>query len=152
MAGGGSPPPASLSEGHRDRITSLLSEMTLREKVGQLNLVNGHGGHIRDDLAGAVRAGEVGAVLNEVDVGTVNHLQHMAVHESRLGIPLLIGRDVIHGFRTIFPIPLGQAASWDPELVREGARIAALEAARAGVNWTRTRRFNTRRSCGSWSN
>ncbi len=110
--------------------------MTPREKAGQLNLVNGHGGRIGDDLARAVRAGEVGAVLNEVDADTVNQLQQLAVHESRLGIPLLMGRDVIHGFRTVFPIPLGQAASWNPARVREAAGIAAAEAARSGVNWT----------------
>jgi beta-glucosidase len=75
-------------------------------------------------------------VLNVVDVDVVNELQRIAVEESRLGIPLLVGRDVIHGFKTIMPIPLGQAAAWNPDLVREGARVAALEAATAGVNWT----------------
>lgn len=127
---------AQLTDAADRRIRALLSDMTLREKAGQLTLVNGHFGHVGDDLAGSIRAGEVGAILNEVDTGTVNHLQHLAVHESRLGVPLLIGRDVIHGFRTVFPIPLGQAATWNPERVREGARIAALEAARSGVNWT----------------
>ena len=124
------------SELASDRIRGLLEEMTLEEKAGQLTQVNGQGGRVGDDLARAVRAGRVGSVLNEVDVDTVNELQRLAVEESRLGIPLLVGRDVIHGFRTIFPIPLGQAASWNPELVRTSARIAALEAARAGVNWT----------------
>jgi len=118
------------------RIQALLDEMTVEEKVGQLTLVNGTGGWVDDDLAWAVRSGSAGAVLNEVSVDAVNELQHLAVEESRLGIPLLIGRDVIHGFQTIFPIPLGQAATWDPERVREGARTSALEAARAGVNWT----------------
>jgi beta-glucosidase len=69
-------------------------------------------------------------------VRTVNELQRIAVRESRLGIPLLFGRDVIHGFRTVLPIPLGQAATWNPDVVRQGARMAALEAASAGVNWT----------------
>ena len=81
-------------------------------------------------------AGQVGSVLNEVDLNTVNELQRLAVEESRLGIPLLLGRDVIHGFKTILPIPLGQAASWDANVVSEGARISAVEAATAGVNWT----------------
>jgi beta-glucosidase len=119
-----------------DRVRLLLGGMSLEEKVGQLHLVNGRGGHVDDELAAAVRGGRVGAVLNEVDVDTVNELQRLAVEESRLGIPLLVGRDVIHGFRTVFPIPLGQAATWDPDLVSAAARVAALEAARAGVNWT----------------
>ena len=83
-----------------------------------------------------LRAGSIGSVINIVDVDAVNELQRIAVEESRLGIPLLVGRDVIHGFKTVFPIPLGQAATWNPELAREGARIAALEAATSGVNWT----------------
>lgn len=88
------------------------------------------------NLQQALREGRIGSVINEVNVEIVNELQRIAVEESRLGIPLLLGRDVIHGFKTIFPIPLGQAASWNPELVKQGARIAALEAASAGVNWT----------------
>jgi len=127
---------SKLPDSVEDRIRELLAEMDLRQKAGQLTLVNGGGGHVPDELAGSIRAGEVGAVLNEVNPDAVNHLQHLAVHESPHGIPLLIGRDVIHGFRTVFPIPVGQAASWNRDLVREGARIAALEAARAGVNWT----------------
>lgn len=115
-----------------DRIGSLLQQMTLEEKIGQMSQVNGGGW----DLHQAIRAGRVGSVLNEVNVEEVNELQRLAVQESRLGIPLLMGRDVIHGFKTIFPIPLGQAASWDPEVVEQGAAIAAAEAASAGVNWT----------------
>ncbi|MCP4302306.1 MAG: glycosyl hydrolase, partial [Gammaproteobacteria bacterium] len=84
----------------------------------------------------AIGAGRVGSVLNQVDVDTVNELQRIAVQESRLGIPLLVGRDVIHGFKTVMPIPLGQAATWNPDIVREGARVAAREAATAGINWT----------------
>src|SRR6056297_3065846 len=118
------------------RVAALLAEMTLDEKIGQMSQVNGGESYIHDYLAEALRAGRVGSVLNEVDVETVNELQHIAVEESRLGIPLLVGRDVIHGFRTIFPIPLGQAASWNPDLVRNGARAAAVEAAASGVNWT----------------
>ena len=75
-------------------------------------------------------------MLDVVDVATVNELQRIAAHDSRLGIPLLVGRDVIHGFKTVLPIPLGQAAAWNPELVQQGARMAALEAAASGVNWT----------------
>ena len=102
-------------------VQALVARMTPAEKVGQLNLVNGHGGHVTDELAAHIREGRVGAVLNEVDPDTVNALQRVAVEESRLGIPLLVGRDVIHGFRTVFPIPLAQACSWDPETVRRGA-------------------------------
>ena len=85
-----------------------------------------------------IRSGPAGsaAILNQVDPERVNELQHAAVEGSRLGIPLLVGRDVIHGFETIFPIPIGQAATWNMELVREGARISAIEAAATGVNWT----------------
>lgn len=110
--------------------------MTLEEKVGQLSLVQAAGGHVAEAQRHAIQQGRVGSLLNEVDVATANELQRIAVEESRLGIPLLIGRDVIHGFKTIFPIPLGQAASWSPELVSRAARVAALEAAAAGVNWT----------------
>lgn len=115
-----------------EKVNQLLAQMTLEEKIGQMSQVNGGGW----DLHQAVRAGQIGSVLNEVNVEEVNELQRLAVQESRLGIPLLMGRDVIHGFKTIFPIPLGQAASWDPQIVEEGAAIAAAEAASAGVNWT----------------
>jgi beta-glucosidase len=118
------------------RVAVLLGRMTLTEKIGQMVQV-----HAGDDFAAAplregIRAGRIGAVLNVVEPDVVSALQRVAVEESRLGIPLLVGRDVIHGFRTVLPIPLGQAATFNPDLVREGARIAALEAAAAGVNWT----------------
>ncbi len=118
------------------RIDELLRQMTLEEKIGQLALVPAAGGQVPDQLRQALREGRVGSILNEVQVDAVNKLQRIAVEESRLGIPLLIGRDVIHGFTTVFPIPLGQAASWNPDLIARGARIAALEAAASGVNWT----------------
>jgi beta-glucosidase len=114
------------------RARDLLAQMTLTEKIGQMSQVNG-GGH---DLHQAIREGRVGSVLNEVNVEEVNELQRIAMLESRLGVPLLIGRDVIHGFKTIFPIPLGQAASWDPSVIEQGAAVAAAEAAASGVNWT----------------
>ena len=116
-------------------VEGLVARMTLEEKVGQLNQVSGPGG-VPADLAAAVARGDVGSILNEVDVAVVNELQRIALEESRLGIPLLFGRDVIHGFATIFPIPLGQAASFDPELVRECAEVAAREAAASGIRWT----------------
>jgi beta-glucosidase len=115
-----------------EKALSLLAQMTLEEKIGQMSQVNGGGWELHQQ----VRNGQIGSVLNEVNVEEVNELQRLAVQESRLGIPLLIGRDVIHGFKTIFPIPLGQAASWDPAIVEQGAAIAAAEAASTGVNWT----------------
>jgi beta-glucosidase len=118
------------------RVEALLGRMTLAEKIGQLNQLYGGDGVAAMALRDGIRAGSVGAVLNVVEPAVVNELQRVAVEESRLGVPLLFGRDVIHGFRTVLPIPLGQAATFNPDLVREGARIAALEAAAAGVNWT----------------
>jgi beta-glucosidase len=105
--------------------------MSLAEKIGQLCQVQPNG----RDLDERIRAGEVGSVINAVG-DDAYHFQWTAVEHSRLRIPLLIGRDVIHGFNTIFPIPLGQAAGFDPNKVQEAAEVAALEAAIAGVNWT----------------
>jgi beta-glucosidase len=110
--------------------------MTLAEKIGQMCQFDASNGYAPDYLAEGLRAGRVGSVLNVADVNTVNALQRVAVEESRLGIPLLVGRDVIHGFRTIMPIPLGQAATWNPELVKQAAQVAALEASTTGINWT----------------
>jgi beta-glucosidase len=118
------------------RVAELLGRMTLAEKIGQMNQLNASDDVADGPLREHIRAGRVGAVLNLVDPDGVNALQRVAVQQSRLGIPLLVGRDVIHGFRSVLPIPLGQAATFNPDIVREGARIAALEAAAAGVNWT----------------
>lgn len=128
--------PAHVTEDVEQRVDALLLRMTLEEKVGQMSLANAGESYIHDDLAEALRAGRVGGVLNEVDPRIVNELQRLAVEESRLAIPLLVGRDVIHGFRTVMPIPLGQAATWNPDLVTRSARVAAREAASRGVNWT----------------
>ena len=116
------------------RIDQLLARMTLSEKIGQMNQVS-VGGDI-SHYAEALRKGQIGSILNEVDPAKLNEYQRICVEESRLGIPLLVGRDVIHGFHTIFPIPLGLAATFDPALVEEGARIASLEATAQGVRWT----------------
>lgn len=113
------------------RVDELLSKMTLEEKIGQMNQVSG-GYQFIDHIA----AGNVGSILNIVDPVEINAVQKAAVEQSRLGIPLLVSRDVIHGFRTIFPIPLGMAATFDPALVEKGARIAAVEATASGVRWT----------------
>jgi beta-glucosidase len=128
---------AEASRGSIDeRVERLLGQMTVEEKIGQLMQVNADEGKISPALRAAVKAGKVGSVLNAVDVAAVNEIQRVAAKESRLGIPLLMGRDVIHGFKTVLPIPLGQAAAWNPDLVQQGARMAALEAAASGVNWT----------------
>jgi beta-glucosidase len=121
---------------YEQQIGSLLSEMTLAEKVGQMTQLGASEGYAPDYLGDGLRAGLIGSVLNIAHIEVVNELQRIAVEESRLGIPLLVGRDVIHGFKTVMPIPLGQAASWNPDVVREGASVAAQEAATAGVNWT----------------
>ncbi|MDX1460578.1 MAG: glycoside hydrolase family 3 N-terminal domain-containing protein, partial [Xanthomonadales bacterium] len=118
------------------RISELLARMTVAEKAGQMTQVNGAGGQVPDDLREAVASGRIGSILNEVNVEAINELQRIAVEESRLGIPLLLARDVIHGFRTVLPIPLGLAATFNPKLVEQGARMAALEAASSGINWT----------------
>lgn len=113
------------------KIDDLLSQMTLHEKIGQMNQLSGG-----DWLTEAAEKGEVGSILNCVDPAEINRVQKAAVERSRLGIPILVSRDVIHGFKTIFPIPLGLAATFDPELVESGARVAAVEAASCGVRWT----------------
>lgn len=116
------------------RVVEIVEQMTLEEKVGQMIQVH-YAGEITADLRAAIEAGRVGSLLNVVDVDVANELQRIAMEESRLGIPLLLARDVIHGFRTVLPIPLGQAATWNPDLVERGTRIAALEAASTGINW-----------------
>ena len=114
------------------RVNTLLSAMTLEEKVGQLNLFDVD----QADLDPAIAAGKVGAVLNALGAAQTNKLQRLAIERSRLHIPLLFGYDVIHGYRTIFPIPLGLASTWDPGAVESMARISAREASASGVRWT----------------
>lgn len=120
-------------------IDELMAKMTVEEKIGQLNLLPGGdittGAGMNSPLAALIQKGELGAVLNIMGVDKVKALQELAVKKSRLGIPLLVGQDVIHGYVTIFPIPLAQGCSWDPQAVEVGARIAAKEATADGVNW-----------------
>ena len=116
------------------RVEALLSQMTLEEKIGQMNQISPSGDV--NTTAELIKKGEVGSILNVADAKTINAYQRTAVEQSRLGIPLIVGRDVIHGFKTIFPIPLGQAASFNPDLIEKGARIAAIEASSVGVRWT----------------
>ena len=125
---------AQTQNAEEERVEALLQQMTLQEKIGQLNQLSIGG--FNQGTAGQVRSGMVGSVLNEVNPKVLNRYQKIAVEESRLGIPIIISRDVIHGFKTMFPIPLGLAATFDPELVQQGARVAAIEATASGIRWT----------------
>jgi beta-glucosidase len=118
------------------REDDLLATMTLTEKIGQMVQIADCNGTIPDDLRQRLREGRIGSMLNVTDPKVNREIQRIAVEESRLGIPLIMARDVIHGYRTLFPIPLGQAATWDPELAKACARVAAREAASAGFQWT----------------
>jgi beta-glucosidase len=122
------------------KIDSVLKLMTLDEKVGQMNQYNGPwaatGPLTNDDnLLSQIKEGKVGSMLNVTGVARTRELQQLAL-QSRLKIPLLFGQDIIHGYRTIFPIPLAEAASWDMDAIEQSARIAAIEASAAGVHWT----------------
>ncbi|SNR16520.1 beta-glucosidase BglX [Tenacibaculum jejuense] len=128
----------------KEKVDSLLSKMTLEEKVGQMNQYNGFW-----DVTGPVpeggtakikfehlKKGWVGSMLNVRGTENVKEVQRIAVEETRLGIPLIIGFDVIHGYKTLSPIPLAEAASWDLQAIEKSARIAAIEASASGINWT----------------
>lgn len=114
-------------------IEEKLARMSLQEKIGQLNQLDGRMDMAR--LEAQIRAGMVSSLMNIVDPAEVDRLQRIAVEESRCGIPIIFSRDVIHGFKTMMPIPLGQAAGWNEELIEEGARMAAVEATEAGIRW-----------------
>ncbi|MCB4798277.1 beta-glucosidase BglX [Neotamlana laminarinivorans] len=135
---------SSVSSSLDSKVDSLLSKMTLEEKIGQMNQYNGFW-----DVTGPtpengdaakkyehLRKGYVGSMLNVTGVENVRAVQKIAVEETRLGIPLIIGFDVIHGFKTLSPIPLAESASWDLEAIKKSAEVAALEASAAGINWT----------------
>ena len=121
-------------------IDQLMKKMTLEEKIGQLNRpVTGEittGQAKSSDVAKRIRNGEVGGLFNLKGVERIREVQRQAVEESRLGIPLLFGMDVIHGYETIFPIPLGLSCTWDMKAIEESARIAAVEASADGISWT----------------
>lgn len=116
-------------------VDDLLSRMTLDDKLGQLNQLNSDAGDKSQPLKQAIARGEVGSVLNEVRPEVIRELQRIAVEESPLKIPLLFGRDVIHGFKTVFPVNIGMAATFNPDLVKQGALVAAKEASSVGINW-----------------
>ena len=123
------------------KVDSLLALMTIEEKIGQLNQYSGDGEltgpvNLRPDLLQSIRDGKVGSMLNINGAAYTRTIQQIAVEESRMKIPLIFGYDVIHGYKTIFPVPLGESASWDLESVEQNARAAAAEAASAGQHWT----------------
>lgn len=139
------PAPPSADVAAADRIDALIAQMTLEEKVGQLSLYAAAGSgddlnpdsnrQSREQQLAEIRAGRVTGLFNGVGAAWTRELQRVAVEQSRLHIPLLFGADVIHGFRTVFPVPLAEAASWEPALARRTARVAAIEATAAGLQW-----------------
>lgn len=128
------------SLGIETKVNALLAKMTLDEKIGQLTLYTTDWGStgptIREGYKNDIRSGACGNLFNSHTTAFVHELQRVAVEETRLKIPLLFGFDVIHGYKTIFPIPLGEAASWDMEAIEKSARVASAEASAAGLNWT----------------
>jgi len=123
------------------RAQQLLAKMTLDEKIGQMNQVTGSEfltgpGKADQNTMELIKKGLVGSLLNVTGDANLNHLQHLAVDSSRLGIPLIFGYDVIHGYKTIFPVPLGDAASFDLDAIEMATRVAAIEASAEGLHWT----------------
>lgn len=149
----------SLNPATEARLETLLAQMTLTEKIGQLVQINPFAPFdyddylaqkgaaetagrpfeylpkLRDDLEELIRSGRVSSFLNVMIPQIINHCQRLAVEQSRLGIPLIVGGDVIHGYRTIFPIPLAESCTWNPELLEQASRVAAEEASACGVDW-----------------
>jgi beta-glucosidase len=130
----------TIEEKYIHKADSIISLMTLEEKIGQLNLPAAGdfttGQASSSNIAEKIKAGKVGGLFNIKTAVKIRDVQRVAVEESRLGIPLLFGMDVIHGYETVFPIPLGISSSWDMELIEKSARIAAIEASADGINWT----------------
>ena len=114
-------------------VDNLLAKMTLEEKIGQMNQLDPSWD--AEPKEALIRQGKVGSIFNVVGAKQINRLQRMAVEETRLGIPLVVARDVIHGYRTIYPIPLGQGATWNPELIEQAAQLTAKEAVSDGIRW-----------------
>ncbi|MEG2365329.1 MAG: beta-glucosidase BglX [Alistipes sp.] len=133
-------PTAPNEAGMNTFIDKLMSKMTVEEKIGQLNLPGAGdittGQAKSSDIGGAIKRGEVGGLFNIKGVDKIRDVQRVAVNESRLGIPLIFGMDVIHGYETTFPIPLALTATWNPTLVERAARVAAIEASASGICWT----------------
>ena len=130
-----------VSCGQKSRIDSLLSEMTLEEKIGQLNQLTGDhftGAEANSDQEQKIRDGQVGSMLNVSGAAKVRRMQKIAVEESRMGIPIIFGLDVIHGYHVTFPIPLAMSCTWDTQAIEQACRIAATEASASGIAWTFT--------------
>src|SRR6185503_12218035 len=118
------PSPAKPGKDINRRVEALLKRMTLEEKIGQMSQYH----LLTDETRGHIKAGRAGSLLNVRGAKDTNAAQKIAVEESRLGIPLIFGNDVIHGYATLFPIPLGEAASWDLAAMETAAHVAATEA------------------------
>ncbi|MGN7205766.1 beta-glucosidase BglX [Pedobacter sp. SAFR-022] len=133
-------PAASANPKMNSFISTLMSKMTIEEKIGQLNLVTGGeattGSAVSSDVEGKIQRGQVGGIFSMTTPQRIRKAQEIAVNKSRLKIPLIFGQDVIHGYKTTFPIPLGLAATWDLPLIQKTAKIAATEASADGLNWT----------------
>jgi beta-glucosidase len=128
--------PSAPDQQARRRADALLAQMTLDEKLGQMNQLFFFGSKPVESINSEIRKGQIGSLLFITDPALINSLQKIAVTESRLRIPLIFGFDVIHGFHTIFPVPIGMAASWDPKMVERAQTVAAKEARAVGINWT----------------
>ncbi|MBI1331437.1 MAG: beta-glucosidase [Armatimonadetes bacterium] len=133
------------------KVSALLRQMTLREKIGQLvQFSNGQAtgpDNVHVDQKQLIAQGGMGSILNAIGAKNTNSLQQIAVEKSRLKVPLLFGLDVIHGYKTIFPVPLGMSASWDTDLVQRSARVAAVEATSEGIRWTFSPMVDIARDC-----
>lgn len=133
-------PPLYAQEEYTRKADSIIAIMTLKEKIGQLNLPAAGdittGQAASANIADKIKAGQVGGLFNLKSAEKIRDVQRVAVEESRLKIPLLFGMDVIHGYESVFPIPLGMSSSWDMELIEKSARIAAIEASADGISWT----------------
>src|SRR5688572_6025318 len=133
-------PPSEQVSNIDQRVDSVLQLMTLEEKIGQLNLPSAGqfttGQAENSDIAKKIEQGLVGGLFNIKTVASIKEMQRIAVEKSRLKIPLIFGMDVIHGYESVYPIPLGLSCSWDMELVEQAARMAAQEASADGINWT----------------
>ena len=133
-----------IDEKINNKVEALLKQMTLQEKIGQMNQYNGSwdvtgpapGDDYNKPRYDQLKSGQVGSMLNVISVKSIKEAQKLAVENSRLGIPVIFGYDVIHGYQTIFPIPLGESASWDLDAIEMSSRVAAIESAAAGINWT----------------
>ncbi|HEY0356525.1 MAG TPA: glycoside hydrolase family 3 N-terminal domain-containing protein, partial [Flavisolibacter sp.] len=122
-------------------VSNLMSRMTLDEKIGQLNLLTPGGGIltgsvVNPDVEAKIKSGKVGGLFGVIGVEKIRQAQELAVTGSRLKIPLIFGSDIIHGYKTTFPIPLGLSSSWDMNMIERTARVAAVEASADGLCWT----------------